>query len=227
MKRLTTIALCGLAATLFTSCGEKGGEVLNNIIAPKVFLVLNAENQDVAVDVSYDEANKNDVFIDLNGNLRKDTGEELAQDTKTYTVTNKQVTVFGQVKRIVVHSEKLVGVDVMSRYIENLDFSDCTKLVKCKITNAQELQTIDFTACPLAEFELPTESDKIAKLNYIDMSSATVEAFKDKLNEFFKKLPSVVGKNKGVLYLSNKLYNTLPPKKSEILEEKRWEVFGK
>ena len=227
MKRLTTFALCGLVATLFSSCGEKGGEVLSNIIAPKVFLVLNAENQDVAIDVSYDEANKNDVFIDLNGNLRKDPGEELTSGTKTYTVTNKQVTVFGQVKRIVVHSEKLVGVDVMSRYIEFLDFNDCTKLVKCKITNAQELQTIYFIGCPLADFELPTESDKIAKLNYIDMSSATVEAFKDKLDEFFKRLPSVVGEQKGQLFLSNKLYNTLPPQDPAVLKDKRWKVQGK
>ena len=96
-KRINLVMLA-FAAMLLTQCkDDNSSPLLDALIAPKVSLTFATENNTFSfseVKTTNDEANP--TYIDLNGNLTKDVGEEL-KALKEYRASSKNVTIFGHI----------------------------------------------------------------------------------------------------------------------------------
>ena len=165
-----------------------------------------------------------EAFVDLNGNLKKDEGEEFEAD-KEYTVTAERVSIVGEIiQRLEFESNNLHKAEVTHRYIKNLSFDDAS-LESVVIINAQSLETLDVSPGDsknnLKELVLPDDKQKIANLKELTIANCPNLP----RTEVFKSLPNRTGKDPiGRVSLSI-VDNELSEKEKEILKDLHWEIF--
>ena len=200
-KRINLVMLA-FTAMLLTQCkDDNGSPLLDALIAPKVSLRFATENSTFSfseVKTTNDDANP--TYIDLNGNLTKDVGEEL-KALKEYRASTKNVTIFGHINSLLLTGQKsLTTIEVQNRFIETLKATDCISLTNCKILKANSLEVIDISGSErVKNLELSTNENFIKELREVVMTNPKLIGTKN-FNEFLKRLPSRKDKEKkGVL----------------------------
>ena len=196
-KKINLVVLV-FAAILLTQCkDDNGSPLLDALIAPKVSLTFATENNTFSfseVKTTNDDANP--TYIDLNGNLTKDVGEEL-KALKEYRASTKNVTIFGHINSLLLTGQKsLTTIEVQNRFIQTLKATDCISLTNCKILKANSLEVIDISGSESVEnIELSTNENFIKVLREVVMTNPKLIGTKN-FNEFLKRLPSRKDKEK-------------------------------
>ena len=196
-KRINLVMLA-FAAMLLTQCkDDNGSPLLDALIAPKVSLTFATENNTFSfseVTTTNDDANP--TYIDLNGNLTKDVGEEL-KPLKEYRASTKNVTIFGHINSLLLTGQKsLTTIEVQNRFIQTLKATDCISLTNCKILKANSLEVIDISGSESVEnIELSTNENFIKELREVVMTNPKLIGTEN-FNVFLKRLPSRKDKEK-------------------------------
>lgn len=196
-KKIHLVVLV-FAAMLLTQCkDDNGSPLLDALIAPKVSLTFATENNTFSfseVTTTNDDANP--TYIDLNGNLTKDVGEEL-KPLKEYRASTKNVTIFGHINSLLLTGQKsLTTIEVQNRFIQTLKATDCISLTNCKILKANSLEVIDISGSESVEnIELSTNENFIKELREVVMTNPKLIGTEN-FNEFLKRLPSRKDKEK-------------------------------
>ena len=221
----------GTAAALTSCSKDETKEVLDTMIAPKITLTFNKDKVEAKkAKLIIRNPSKNDsgkeAFVDLNGNLRKDDGEEF-EINKPYIVTAERVSIVGEgIEELHFDSDNLLKAEVTHRNIKKLTIDDVS-LKSAVIINAQSLEDLDVSSTDpdydLTELVLPEEMQKIANLKELNMARCK------SINraEVFKRLPDRTGKDpKGkVKFLKNE--GMLTGEEERILINLNWEAeFG-
>jgi len=190
--------MLAFAAMLLTQCkDDNGSPLLDALIAPKVSLTFATENNTFSfseVTTTNDDANP--TYIDLNGNLTKDVGEEL-KPLKEYRASTKNVTIFGHINSLLLTGQKsLTTIEVQNRFIQTLKATDCISLTNCKILKANSLEVIDISGSESVEnIELSTNENFIKELREVVMTNPKLIGTEN-FNVFLKRLPSRKDKEK-------------------------------
>ena len=147
MFKKINLVMLAFAAMLLTQCkDDNSSPLLDALIAPKVSLTFATENNTFSfseVTTTNDDANP--TYIDLNGNLTKDAGEEL-EALKEYRASTKNVTIFGHINSLLLTGQKsLTTIEVQNRFIQTLKATNCISLTDCKILKANSLEVIDIS----------------------------------------------------------------------------------
>lgn len=198
MYKKIHLVVLAFAAMLLTQCkDDNGSPLLDALIAPKVSLTFATENNTFSfseVTTTNDDANP--TYIDLNGNLTKDVGEEL-KALKEYRASTKNVTIFGHINSLLLTGQKsLTTIEVQNRFIQTLKATDCISLTNCKILKANSLEVIDISGSESVEnIELSTNENFIKELREVVMTNPKLIGTKN-FNEFLKHLPSRKDKEK-------------------------------
>lgn len=198
MFKKINLVMLAFTAMLLTQCkDDNGSPLLDALIAPKVSLTFATENNTFSfseVTTTNDDANP--TYIDLNGNLTKDVGEEL-KPLKEYRASTKNVTIFGHINSLLLTGQKsLTTIEVQNRFIQTLKATDCISLTNCKILKANSLEVIDISGSESVEnIELSTNENFIKELREVVMSNPKLIGTKN-FNEFLKRLPSRKDKEK-------------------------------
>jgi len=196
-KKINLVVLA-FSAMLLTQCkDDNSSPLLDALIAPKVSLTFATENNTFSfseVTTTNDDANP--TYIDLNGNLTKDVGEEL-KALKEYRASTKNVTIFGHINSLLLTGQKsLTTIEVQNRFIQTLKATDCISLTNCKILKANSLEVIDISGSESVEnIELSTNENFIKELREVVMTNPKLIGTKN-FNEFLKRLPSRKDKEK-------------------------------
>ena len=221
-KRINLVMLA-FTAMLLTQCkDDNGSPLLDALIAPKVSLTFATENSTFSfseVKTTNDDANP--TYIDLNGNLTKDVGEEL-KALKEYRASTKNVTIFGHINSLLLTGQKsLTTIEVQNRFIETLKATDCISLTNCKILKANSLEVIDISGSESVEnIELSTNENFIKELREVVMTNPKLIGTKN-FNEFLKRLPSRKDKEKKGVFKA--LSPVITQTAVDLLEAKGWE----
>ena len=231
MKKLVLFALMGTAAALTNCSKDETQEVLDTMIAPKITLTFNKDKVEakeaklIIRKPSYNDSGK-EAFVDLNGNLRKDEGEEF-EINKTYIVTTERVSIVGEgIKELYFDSQNLLKAEVTHRDIKSLFIKD-QYLKSVVVTNAPSLEKLNLSTDAdnsLKELVLPNDKQKIANLKELNIA----RCFQLPRADVFNRLPDRTGKDpKGkVKFLSSD--KELSEKEKDILDGLNWEAdFGK
>lgn len=198
MYKKIHLVMIAFSAMLLTQCkDDNGSPLLDALIAPKVSLTFATENNTFSfseVTTTNDDANP--TYIDLNGNLTKDVGEEL-KALKEYRASTKNVTIFGHINSLLLTGQKsLTTIEVQNRFIQTLKATDCISLTNCKILKANSLEVIDISGSESVEnIELSTNENFIKELREVVMTNPKLIGTKN-FNEFLKRLPSRKDKEK-------------------------------
>ena len=198
MYKKINLVVLAFSAMLLTQCkDDNGSPLLDALIAPKVSLTFATENNTFSfseVTTTNDDANP--TYIDLNGNLTKDVGEEL-KALKEYRASTKNVTIFGHINSLLLTGQKsLTTIEVQNRFIQTLKATDCISLTNCKILKANSLEVIDISGSESVEnIELSTNENFIKELREVVMTNPKLIGTKN-FNEFLKRLPSSKDKEK-------------------------------
>ena len=198
MYKKIHLVVLAFSAMLLTQCKEDNGSpLLDALIAPKVSLTFATENNTFSfseVTTTNDDANP--TYIDLNGNLTKDVGEEL-KPLKEYRASTKNVTIFGHINSLLLTGQKsLTTIEVQNRFIQTLKATNCISLTNCKILKANSLEVIDISGSESVEnIELSTNENFIKELREVVMTNPKLIGTKN-FNEFLKRLPSRKDKEK-------------------------------
>lgn len=198
MFKKINLVMLAFTAMLLTQCkDDNGSPLLDALIAPKVSLTFATENNTFSfseVTTTNDDANP--TYIDLNGNLTKDVGEEL-KPLKEYRASTKNVTIFGHINSLLLTGQKsLTTIEVQNRFIQTLKATDCISLTNCKILKANSLEVIDISGSESVEnIELSTNENFIKELREVVMTNPKLIGTKN-FNEFLKRLPSRKDKEK-------------------------------
>lgn len=198
MFKKINLVMLAFSAMLLTQCkDDNGSPLLDALIAPKVSLTFATENNTFSfseVTTTNDDANP--TYIDLNGNLTKDVGEEL-KPLKEYRASTKNVTIFGHINSLLLTGQKsLTTIEVQNRFIQTLKATDCISLTNCKILKANSLEVIDISGSESVEnIELSTNENFIKELREVVMTNPKLIGTKN-FNEFLKRLPSRKDKEK-------------------------------
>ena len=196
-KKINLVVLA-FSAMLLTQCkDDNSSPLLDALIAPKVSLTFATENNTFSfseVTTTNDDATP--TYIDLNGNLTKDVGEEL-KALKEYRASTKNVTIFGHINSLILTGQKsLTTIEVQNRFIQTLKATDCISLTNCKILKANSLEVIDISGSESVEnIELSTNENFIKELREVVMTNPKLIGTKN-FNEFLKRLPSRKDKEK-------------------------------
>lgn len=198
MYKKIHLVILAFSAMLLTQCkDDNGSPLLDALIAPKVSLTFATENNTFSfseVTTTNDDANP--TYIDLNGNLTKDIGEEL-KPLKEYRASSKNVTIFGHINSLLLTGQKsLTTIEVQNRFIQTLKATDCISLTNCKILKANSLEVIDISGSESVEnIELSTNENFIKELREVVMTNPKLIGTEN-FNEFLKRLPSRKDKEK-------------------------------
>ena len=224
MYKKNYLVMLVFSAMLLTQCKDDGSTpILDAIIAPKVHLTFTTENSRllfIKAETTEDDANP--AYIDLNGNLTKDAGEEL-EVSKEYKISNKNVTIFGHINSLKIDNQNnLSTIEVQNRFIKELSATSCASLTTCKILKANSLEVIDISGSEAVEvLELSSNENYIKELCEVKMKNPTMigtEKFKEL---FIDRLPSRKDKDKkGVLKIESPVFTTDLVAK---VQEKGWE----
>ena len=171
------------------------------------------------VTTTNDDANP--TYIDLNGNLTKDAGEEL-KPLKEYRASTKNVTIFGHINSLLLTGQKsLTTIEVQNRFIQTLKVTNCSSLTNCKIIKANSLEVIDISGSESVEnIELSTNENFIKELREVVMTNPKLIGSKN-FNEFLKRLPSRKDKEKKGVFKA--LSPVITQTAVDLLEAKGWE----
>lgn len=198
MYKKIHLVVLAFAAMLLTQCkDDNGSPLLDALIAPKVSLTFATENNTFSfseIKTTNDDANP--TYIDLNGNLTKDVGEEL-KPLKEYRASTKNVTIFGHINSLLLTGQKsLTTIEVQNRFIQTLKATDCISLTNCKILKANSLEVIDISGSESVEnIELSTNENFIKELREVVMTNPKLIGTEN-FNVFLKRLPSRKDKEK-------------------------------
>ena len=221
----------GTAATLTNCSKDETQEVLDTMIAPKITLTFDKDKVEakeaklIIRKLQYDKP-KGEAFVDLNGNLKKDVGEEL-KSGKEYTVTTESVSILGEsIQKLYLNPRYSLKAEVTHRNIKSFLIKD-QLLESVVVTNAQSLENLNLSTDAdnsLKELVLPDDKQKIANLKELNIA----KCFQLPRADVFNRLPDRTGKDpKGkVKFLSSD--KELSEKEKDILDGLNWEAdFGK
>lgn len=142
---------------------QKGWKTNTEEVLPKItFTTLVEKGKEVKLIIGALEDDKQDVWIDLNGNGKKESGEEKVrflipgsqvQIPTKYTIQNQTITVYGKVTHFGCDDNKITSVDVSQNVflrlldcndnlLETLDVSSLKDLVDLSC-NGNRLKTLD------------------------------------------------------------------------------------
>ena len=223
MYKKIHLVMIAFSAMLLTKCkDDNSSPLLEAIIAPKVSLTFATENNTFSfseVTTTNDDANP--TYIDLNGNLTKDAGEEL-KPLKEYRASTKNVTIFGHINSLLLTGQKsLTTIEVQNRFIQTLKVTNCSSLTNCKIIKANSLEVIDISGSESVEnIELSTNENFIKELREVVMTNPELIGTKN-FNEFLKRLPSRKDKEKKGVFKA--LSPVITQADVDLLEAKGWE----
>lgn len=216
----------GTAAAL-TSCSknETQEEELNNMATSKITLTFNKEevnNRSAQLNIEfleYSDPNKKEAFVDLNGNLKKDEGEDLKQ-YRNYNITKEKVNIIGgKFNRLGIGSNQLTTVEINHKELIAIAVFYSPALTSVKVGNAQQLAELQISDNEnLAHVTLPANKNLIANLIILNINDSNAIQNREQL---FESLPDRTGKEpKGKVFLSS----SLTKKEGKILSDLNWGV---
>ena len=215
MKKITLLIGLGLA-TLLSNC-KIGGEIAEDLLAPKIMLKFTGPGAyGRLLDVYINENKASETYFDANHNFDFDPNEVLDKG-KEYLFSDQSANVMGQVYRFNFHSNYLKNVFVTNRHIKELRFDNCEKLDTCYIYNAQDLEKLTLEACPqLKALQFSGESKRYRSLKNISLKHSYQLQDVDKIIEGLPNRSKE--KEKGKIAISV----PMTPQQEKAFEEKGW-----
>lgn len=215
MKKITLLIGLGLA-TLLSNC-KVGGEIVEDLLAPKIILKFSQTNTyGKLLDVDFNKNKANETYFDANYNFDFDPNEVLVKE-KEYSFSDKSANVMGQVYRFNFHSNYLKNVFVTNRHIKEMRFDNCKELDTCYIYNAQDLEILSLEGChKLKALQFSEKSKRYRSLRNINLKYSYQLQDVDKIIEGLPNRSEE--KEKGKIAISV----PMSPQQEKALKEKGW-----
>lgn len=221
------LVMGAFAVMTLTQCTKDGAvDTINALTLPKVMVTYQQKGAEITINKCVFEQDKKDqTWIDLNGNLKKDEPtEEIASGKKYVNSDSSELSIlFGYIQTLTMCEQSIVGVAITNRYIKEVDFSG-NKMGLLEIMNAQKLEKIvctgtDLDLIPL-KIKLPEKEEAIESLHTLDCRGYQLI----EIDQIVKKLPNRNSKGHGtVLHSGYALSEGLSEEKLQsLLTEKNW-----
>lgn len=219
------LVMGAFAVMTLTQCTKDGAvDTINALTLPKVMVTYQQKGAEITINKCVFEQDKKDqTWIDLNGNLKKDEPtEEIASGKKYVNSDSSELSIlFGYIQTLTMKEQSIVGVAITNRYIKEVDFSG-NKMGLLEIMNAQKLEKIVCTGTgntPL-KIKLPEKEEAIESLHTLDCRGYQLI----EIDQIVKKLPNRNSKGHGtVLHSGYALSEGLSEEKLQsLLTEKNW-----
>ncbi|CEN52582.1 conserved hypothetical protein [Capnocytophaga canimorsus] len=221
------LVMGAFAVMTLTQCTKDGAvDTINALTLPKVMVTYQQKGAEITINKCVFEQDKKDqTWIDLNGNLKKDEPtEEIASGKKYVNSDSSELSIlFGYIQTLTMKEQSIVGVAITNRYIKEVDFSG-NKMGLLEIMNAQKLEKIvctgtDLDLIPL-KIKLPEKEEAIESLHTLDCRGYKLI----EIDQIVKKLPNRNSKGHGtVLHSGYALSEGLSEEKLQsLLTEKNW-----
>ncbi|WP_172915358.1 hypothetical protein [Capnocytophaga canimorsus] len=205
MKKMVYLVMGAFAVMTLTQCTKDGAiDTINALTLPKVMVTYQQKGAEITINKCVFEQDKKDqTWIDLNGNLKKDEPtEEIASGKKYVNSDSSELSIlFGYIQTLTMYEQSIVGVAITNRYIKEVDFSG-NKMGLLEIMNAQKLEKIvctgtDLDLIPL-KIKLPEKEEAIESLHTLDCRGYQLI----EIDQIVKKLPNRKDKEQGVMLIS-------------------------
>ncbi|MFK8375892.1 hypothetical protein [Capnocytophaga canimorsus] len=205
MKKMVYLVMGAFAVMTLTQCTKDGAiDTINALTLPKVMVTYQQKGAEITINKCVFEQDKKDqTWIDLNGNLKKDEPtEEIASGKKYVNSDSSELSIlFGYIQTLTMKEQSIVGVAITNRYIKEVDFSG-NKMELLEIMNAQKLEKIvctgtDLDLIPL-KIKLPEKEEAIESLHTLDCRGYQLI----EIDQIVKKLPNRKDKEQGVMLFS-------------------------
>ncbi|MFJ1352511.1 hypothetical protein ACILDV_00145 [Capnocytophaga canimorsus] len=205
MKKMVYLVMGAFAVMTLTQCTKDGAvDTINALTLPKVMVTYQQKGAEITINKCVFEQDKKDqTWIDLNGNLKKDEPtEEIASGKKYVNSDSSELSIlFGYIQTLTMKEQSIVGVAITNRYIKEVDFSG-NKMGLLEIMNAQKLEKIvctgtDLDLIPL-KIKLPEKEEAIESLHTLDCRGYQLI----EIDQIVKKLPNRKDKEQGVMLFS-------------------------
>ncbi len=199
------LVMGAFAVMTLTQCTKDGAiDTINALTLPKVMVTYQQKGAEITINKCVFEQDKKDqTWIDLNGNLKKDEPtEEIASGKKYVNSDSSELSIlFGYIQTLTMYEQSIVGVAITNRYIKEVDFSG-NKMGLLEIMNAQKLEKIvctgtDLDLIPL-KIKLPEKEEAIESLHTLDCRGYQLI----EIDQIVKKLPNRKDKEQGVMLIS-------------------------
>lgn len=199
------LVMGAFAVMTLTQCTKDGAvDTINALTLPKVMVTYQQKGAEITINKCVFEQDKKDqTWIDLNGNLKKDEPtEEIASGKKYVNSNSSELSIlFGYIQTLTMKEQSIVGVAITNRYIKEVDFSG-NKMGLLEIMNAQKLEKIvctgtDLDLIPL-KIKLPEKEEAIESLRTLDCRGYKLI----EIDQIVKKLPNRKDKEQGVMLFS-------------------------
>ncbi|MFJ1381403.1 hypothetical protein [Capnocytophaga canimorsus] len=231
MKKMVYLVMGAFAVMTLTQCTKDGAvDTINALTLPKVMVTYQQKGAEITINKCVFEQDKKDqTWIDLNGNLKKDEPtEEIASGKKYVNSDSSELSIlFGYIQTLTMYEQSIVGVAITNRYIKEVDFSG-NKMGLLEIMNAQKLEKIvctgtDLDLIPL-KIKLPEKEEAIESLRTLDCRGYKLI----EIDQIVKKLPNRKDKEQGVMLFSEFTFSEgkdiaiLEKELVDILTDKNW-----
>ncbi|MFJ1434286.1 hypothetical protein ACILFN_02915 [Capnocytophaga canimorsus] len=231
MKKMVYLVMGAFAVMTLTQCTKDGAiDTINALTLPKVMVTYQQKGAEITINKCVFEQDKKDqTWIDLNGNLKKDEPtEEIASGKKYVNSDSSELSIlFGYIQTLTMKEQSIVGVAITNRYIKEVDFSG-NKMGLLEIMNAQKLEKIvctgtDLDLIPL-KIKLPEKEEAIESLRTLDCRGYQLI----EIDQIVKKLPNRKDKEQGVMLFSDFTFSEgkdiaiLEKELVDILTAKNW-----
>lgn len=169
-----------------------------------------------------DDDKPDDVWIDLNNNGTKDSGEEIVDDRK-YTLGAKTITIYGKVTELACAHENFTKLDVSKNTaLEYLTCIDC-QLTELDVSKNTALVELFCVANQLTKLDLSKNTAlRMLSCSINDINEANMTAL-------IKSLPTCPADAKGEFFPAFKDHpdekNVYTPAHKTAAEAKNWEIF--
>ncbi|MFJ1440573.1 hypothetical protein ACILFQ_01495 [Capnocytophaga canimorsus] len=229
MKKMVYLVMGAFAVMTLTQCTKDGAvDTINALTLPKVMVTYQQKGAEITINKCVFEQDKKDqTWIDLNGNLKKDEPtEEIASGKKYVNSNSSELSIlFGYIQTLTMKEQSIVGVAITNRYIKEVDFSG-NKMGLLEIMNAQKLEKIVCTGTDLIplKIKLPEKEEAIESLHTLDCRGYKLI----EIDQIVKKLPNRKDKEQGVMLFSDFTFSEgkdiaiLEKELVDILTAKNW-----
>ena len=182
-----------------------------------IFTTDKKAGSEITLTINAKEADKKDVWVDLNNNGVYDSGTDvrLRATTAKYKLQGNTVRVYGKVTTFYCNDNEVTSLDVTRNIVlETLDMSH-NKIKEVNLHNNTELVYLKVSALPLESLDLTTNK-KLKELRFNLTFSG----------EKLKKIVSTMHENGGgTVYMNPRITNNEKEKQTmQTLKNKKWTI---
>ena len=182
-----------------------------------IFTTDKKAGSEITLTINAKEADKKDVWVDLNNNGVYDSGTDvrLSATTAKYRLQGDTVRVYGKVTTFYCNDNEVTSLDVTrNTVLERLDMSH-NKIKEVNLHNNTELVYLKVSALPLEDLDLTTNK-KLKELRF----NLTFSGQK------LKKIVSTMHENGGgTVYMNPRITNNEKEKQTmQTLRNKKWTI---